>query len=155
MNTPVTEVLEQQHGGLARVAPGDMVSEAVRVMNARHIGSVLVMEGDQLAGILTERDVLGRIVGDGRDPDATRVSQVMTRRPQTIAPETTVVEAMVIVTRQHCRHLPVVREKEVLGMVSAGDLMRWVVDHNRAGIEDLASSIGATPPPPDDAWTGG
>jgi CBS domain-containing protein len=141
MNEPVTEILDQKAERLETVTPQTLVMEAIAKMNERRIGSVLVMEGDRLAGIFTERDVLTRVVPLRLDPAKTPVNEVMTRTPVTIAPTTTVQEAMLIVTNSRRRHLPVVQGGKVLGMVSIGDLTRWVVSDQRRTIDDLIDYV--------------
>jgi CBS domain-containing protein len=123
------------------VAPATSILEAIGRMNQRRIGSVLVMDGDRLAGIFTERDVLTRVVTARLDPAKTPVAEVMTRQPLTIKPTMTVREAMVVVTDSRRRHLPVVEGGKVLGMVSSGDLMRWIVRDQQREIDDLTDYV--------------
>lgn len=128
------------------VAPDVTVIEAVRKMNQEHIGAVLVMDGDNLVGIFTERDVLCRVVDDERDAAVTRVVEVMTSQPVVVKSETTVPEAMAIVSEKRCRHLPVVEEGQLVGLVSAGDLTKWVTRHQEFHIQDLVNYITAKYP---------
>jgi len=109
------------------VRPDVSVTECVRQMNELRIGAMLVMEGDQLAGIFTERDAITRVLGAGLDPISTQVSGVMTENPVCVSTSTTLEEAMSIVTNQHVRHLPVVEDGKVLGLVSSGDLTHRMV----------------------------
>ncbi len=141
MKQAISEVLAEKGHDIATIRPDDAVAEAVRHMNERRIGSVLVMDGDRLVGIFTERDVLVRVVGERRDPETTRVSEVMTRRVLTIRPETRIEEAMVLVTRHRCRHLPVLTGDKVVGLVSSGDLTRWLVRDQQNHIDDLERFI--------------
>jgi CBS domain-containing protein len=134
---PVTKLLDQKGESLESVTPETTVMEAVRRMNERRIGSVLVMEDGRLAGIFTERDVLTRVVPQQMDPTRTPVAEVMTRQPVIIPPTTTIEEAMMVVTGTRRRHLPVVQDGKVLGMVSIGDLTRWVVRDQQRTIDDL------------------
>jgi CBS domain-containing protein len=135
---PVTKLLDQKSETLEVVDPQTTIMDAVRRMNERRIGSVLVMDGNRLAGIFTERDVLTRVVPQGLDPSRTPVGEVMTRQPVTIPPTTTIDEAMMVVTDTRRRHLPVVlADGRVLGMVSIGDLTRWVVRDQQRTIDDL------------------
>jgi CBS domain-containing protein len=137
MNELVTKLLDQKNEELEVVTPQTSIMDAVRRMNERQIGSVLVMEGKHLAGIFTERDVLTRVVPQRLDPTRTPVAEVMTRQPVVIPPTTTVQEAMMVVTDTRRRHLPVVKDGQVLGMVSSGDLTRWVVKDQQRTIDDL------------------
>jgi CBS domain-containing protein len=137
MNELVTKLLEEKHEAMEVVTPQTSIMDAIKRMNERHIGSVLVMEGKRLAGIFTERDVLTRVVPMRLDPAKTPVAEVMTRQPVVIPPTTTVQEAMMVVTDTRRRHLPVVQDGQVLGMVSIGDLTRWVVKDQQRTIDDL------------------
>lgn len=141
MNTPVASLLERKGSAVQTVAPSDTVADAVRVMNQRKIGSVLVVDGGRLVGIFTERDVLSRVVAAGIDPRATRVTVVMTSRLETIGPEMTIGDVMGIFTHKRCRHLPVVADGELLGLISIGDVSRWLADTHRAEAEQLRQYI--------------
>ena len=110
-------------------------------MNHHHIGSVLVVDGGKLVGIFTERDVLRRVVGAGLDPHAARVADVMTRDLITIAPETTVEEAMALFTQKRCRHLPVLVDGRLQGVISIGDVTRWMVDTHSTECQHLKNYI--------------
>jgi CBS domain-containing protein len=137
MNEPVEKILEQKSEPLEAVSPQTTIMEAIERMNRRRIGSVLVMEGERLAGIFTERDVLTRVIPSKLDPTRTPVAEVMTRQPVLIGPTTTVQEAMMVVTDTRKRHLPVVQSGRVLGLVSIGDLTRWLVRDQQRTIDDL------------------
>jgi CBS domain-containing protein len=137
MNELVTKLLAEKNEAMEVVTPQTSIMDAVRRMNERQIGSVLVMEGKHLAGIFTERDVLTRVVPQRLDPTKTPVGEVMTKQPVVIPPTTTVQEAMMVVTDTRRRHLPVVQDGQVLGMVSSGDLTRWVVKDQQRTIDDL------------------
>jgi CBS domain-containing protein len=141
MNEAVTALLDEKAETLEVVRPATMILDAISRMNQRRIGSVLVMEGDRLAGIFTERDVLTRVVTGRLDPAKTPVAEVMTRQPVTIKPTTTVREALMVVTDTRRRHLPVVADGKVLGMVSIGDLTRWIVRDQQREIDDLIDYV--------------
>jgi len=141
MNDPLERLLEQKTGGLETVGPETTVMDAVARMNQRSIGSVLVMEGERLVGIFTERDVLTRVVPRQLDPNKTPVREVMTRQLVTVSPSTTVQEAMVVVTDTRHRHLPVVQGGRVMALVSTGDLTRWVVRDQQRTIDGLVDYV--------------
>jgi CBS domain-containing protein len=137
MNEPVETLLQQKGEPLEAVSPQTTILEAIERMNRRRIGSILVMEGDRLAGIFTERDVLTRVVPQKLDCMRTPVAEVMTRQPVLIAPTITVQEAMLVVTETRKRHLPVVQNGRVVGLVSIGDLTRWLVRDQQRTIDGL------------------
>ena len=141
MNDPLERLLESKTGGLETVEPQTSVMDAVARMNQRSIGSVLVMEGERLVGIFTERDVLTRVVPRQLDPNRTPVSEVMTRQLVTVSPSTTVQEAMMVVTDTRHRHLPVVQGGRVMAMVSTGDLTRWMVRDQQRTIDGLVDYV--------------
>jgi CBS domain-containing protein len=117
-------------GTIAALPPTATAFDAARLMNERHIGSVLVLERDHLVGIFTERDVLRRIVAERRDPETTTLQEVMTRSVAFAAPHTTLDEIRHVMRAKRIRHVPVVEEGSVIGMISMGDLNR--ADHDVA-----------------------
>lgn len=143
MQSTLSIILEGKAGGQSvhTISPDTPVIEAVRKMNAEGIGSLLVTNGDEVVGIFTERDVLRRVVDAELDPRTTRVAKVMTRELITVRPATTVNEAMAVVTEKRCRHLPVMDGDRLLGMVSIGDLTRWVSREQAIHIQDLVNYI--------------
>jgi len=117
----IRSIIEQREVVTAR---GDVtVAEAARLMRPRHVGAVAVIEGEKLVGIFTERDALYRVVADGRDPQATRLSEVMTHNPQTIHPDKPFPDALHIMYEGGFRHVPVVEEGRPVGIISARDAL--------------------------------
>jgi CBS domain-containing protein len=102
---------------------------------------VLVCISGEMVGIFTERDVLNRVVAAGRDPGATRVVEVMTAEVVTVGSGTRVDEAMAVITERRIRHLPVVDDGELKGLVSSGDLTRSVSRNQEGHIQDLMNFI--------------
>lgn len=107
---------------LQKVTPRDTVRQAARLMREKKIAAVLVMEGERLVGIVTERDMTVRVVAAGLDPDTTPVGDVMTGDPDTLAPNDTASDALRMMKSRNYRHLPVVEGGTVVGMVSVRDL---------------------------------
>jgi len=141
MNAPVSALLDRKGSAVHAVSPSMTIADAVAEMNRHRIGCVLAMEGGKLAGVFTERDVLRRVVGDGIDPKVMRVADVMSTGVITIPPETTVEETMTIFAEKRCRHLPVVENGKLLGLVSIGDISRWMADAHRSEAEHLKNYI--------------
>lgn len=111
---------------MVAVSPSATVLDAAMMMNAWRVGAVVVKEGERLAGIFTERDVLRRVVAAGRDPARTRVSEVMSVDVICCQPDTTVEEARAIFKTKRVRHLPVLAvDGQLHGVVSIGDLNAW------------------------------
>ena len=141
MDSQIRKVLDTKGPQVEKIDVSATVCAAVGLMNERTIGSVVVFDGATLAGIFTERDVLVRVVGERRDAATVRVGEVMTRALLTIELSTTVDEAMAIMTARRCRHLPVVDGDRVVGLISAGDLTRWVIRNQERAIIDLTDYI--------------
>ena len=120
----VNDILAQKGSRVVvTVAKGETVLRAAQVMNEHRIGALVVLEGDQIAGMFTERDVLRRVVGEERAPAATRVEEVMTAEVACCTPQTPVEEARAAMKNQRIRHLPVVDgDGRLRGLVSIGDL---------------------------------
>lgn len=137
MNETIEKVLEYKGDTVEAIAPETSVLRAVERMNDCHIGSLVVCDGERPVGIFTERDVLVRVVARGLDPQRTPVAEVMTRDPIAIRPDVTVTEAMLVITERRCRHLPVVDDRGLRGLISIGDLTRWIVRNQEQTIEDL------------------
>jgi CBS domain-containing protein len=141
MNISIATILEQKGGKVHTVSVSVTVAEAVQQMNRHKIGSVLVMDGARLAGIFTERDVLTRVIGADQDPKRTAVSTVMTADVITISPSATVQQVMDTFSEKRCRHLPVVDQGKLVGLISIGDVSRWVAGMHRAEAESLRQYI--------------
>lgn len=146
MKTPISALLERKGPIVHAVTPTMTVAEAVAEMNRHGVGCVIVLDGVRLCGIFTERDVLRRVVGAGLDPKGTRVAQVMTDQIITIAPDTTLEDALLVFTEKRCRHLPVVENGRLLGLISIGDITRWMGDAHRAEAEHLRNYISGGMP---------
>jgi CBS domain-containing protein len=127
--------------GTVMVGTKDTVLEAVRRMDAANTGSVVVLEGNRLAGIFTERDLMQRVVLKGLDIATTPVSDVMTRDLVYTEPSQPASEAMTKITQHRCRHLPVVDGDRLVGLVSIGDLMKEFSEEQTVEIEFLKEYI--------------
>lgn len=108
---------------IASVAPDTTVFEAAKRMNEAHVGSLVVLNGKgKILGIFTERDVLRRIVADSKDPKKTPVGDVMTKRVHTAPPETPLADLRTLMREKRIRHVPIVADGKLVGMISIGDL---------------------------------
>ncbi len=134
---PLSKLMQERRASVHSVTPDTTVTECVRRMNELKIGAMLVMEGERLAGIFTERDAMTRVLGGGLDPTRTPVAEVMSSDPVCVSPSTTLAEARALVTTKRIRHLPVVDDGKVVGMVSSGDLTHWLVRDQSVRIGDL------------------
>jgi CBS domain-containing protein len=141
MITPISVLLERKGSIVYTVPPTFSVFEAVAEMNRHRIGAIVVVDATRIVGIFTERDALLRVVGAGLDPRRALVADVMTAGLITVAPDTTVEQTMHIFTEKRFRHLPVVREGQLLGLISIGDVTRWMADTHRTEAEHLKTYI--------------
>ncbi len=133
------DILEAKGAEVVALGADEAVLDAARLMNERGIGGVMVTDGDRLAGIFTERDILRRVVGERRDPATTPVREVMTTPVITVLPETTIAECMAIMTGKRVRHLPVEDSGGVCGLVTSGDVLAYQVREHEDTIQYLNS----------------
>jgi CBS domain-containing protein len=141
MNTSIATLLEGKGRALHTVSANVTVFEAVQKMNQHRIGAMLVQDGPRLIGIFTERDALTRVIAASLDPKTTPLAKVMTTGVLTVGPDATVQQVMDIFTEKRCRHLPVVQDGQLTGLISIGDVSRWVANMHRAEAESLRQYI--------------
>ena len=141
-NEPLSGLLTVPRTAVHSVTPDVSVTECVRQMNEHKIGAMLVMEDDHLLGIFTERDSITKVLGKGLEPATTMVSEVMTKDPYCVAASITLDDAMNIITHHRFRHLPVVENGKVLGMVSSGDLTHRLVQDKSGEVQELVDIAG-------------
>ena len=123
------------------VQPSDTVLQAANLMNDRNIGGVVVLDGDRLAGIFTERDVLRRVVAQALDPSDITVAEVMTTPVITCPPDLTLEDCAAIMTTRGVRHLPVQEGGELAGVVTIRDLLAYKVSEQQATLEQMTNYL--------------
>lgn len=137
----VADILAGKGGHVHCVDRAATVHEAIQAMVAHNVGSLVVLDGDEIAGIFTERDFLRRIAVHAHDPREIRVGEVMTEEVVCLDPSWTVDECMSVMTHQRIRHLPVIEGKRLAGMVSIGDLVKHVSDEREVEVRLLTEYI--------------
>ena len=137
----VQQLLDQKPRAIYSIAPDEPVLAAIKKMAAHHIGALVVMSGDKLAGILSERDYARKVVLLGRSSTETRVEAIMTSKVITVTPSQDAHDCMRLMTDMRIRHLPVVSGDRVVGVLSIGDLVRAVIEEQERTIADLESYI--------------
>ena len=137
----LSQLLDSKGHTIHAIAPGASVIDAIRSMADNHVGALLVMQGQELAGIVSERDYARKVILLGRSSSTTAVREIMSTPVVTLPPESTVDTAMRLMTERRIRHLPVVDAGRVVGVVSIGDLVKCVIDDQRHTIDDLNSYI--------------
>jgi CBS domain-containing protein len=142
----IHSVLEQKGSSVWSVPPGLTVFAAIATMSERRIGALPVVDGNRLVGIISERDYARKIILQGRSSKDTDVAEIMTTDVVSITPEQTVEEGMHLMTDHHVRHLPVLSNGALVGIVSIGDLVNWVISAHREEIHHLKSYIASSYP---------
>ena len=143
MHTTIDWIIQGQE--VYNVRPDMTVSEAARYMAERRVGAVSVLEEDRLVGIISERDLLVKVVAEGRDPKALRVSDVMSHRLVHGAPGDTYASCIEKMLANKCRHLPILDGERVVGMVSIRDLYRVEASERAEEIEQLTAYMYSSP----------
>lgn len=137
----VKDILDSKGYEIWSVTPDATVFEAVKLMAERGVGSLLVLDGDKLVGIVTERDYARKIILEDKSSKNTAVTDVMTRKVLCATPERTIDECMALMTDKRARHLPVVDHKRVIGVVSIGDLVKAMINEQQVLIDQLQHYI--------------
>ncbi|MCS7182255.1 MAG: CBS domain-containing protein [Thermoanaerobaculum sp.] len=142
----IAAVLREKGQHVYSISPEATVLEAARAMDEHNVGSLLVVKNGQPVGIFSERDLMRRVVVLGKNPAKVKVGEVMSREVTVVEPDTRVKEAMAIMTERRCRHLPVVEQGRVVGLVSIGDLVRWISRDQEFQIRMLEAYITGSYP---------
>lgn len=143
---PITSILKYKGGEIWSVSPDHSVYEALQKMADKEVGALLVISGDELVGIISERDYTRKVILEGRSSKQTQVSEIMTSPVIHVTPRQTVDECMTIMTNQRVRHLPVMEGKRLLGVVSIGDLVKWTITEQAEMIQQLERYIAGNFP---------
>lgn len=134
-------VLKQKGRNVWHVSPDTCVYDAIEMMAEKHVGALMVVAEDKLVGVVSERDYARKVILQGKSSKQTQVKEVMTSPAIFVTPEQTVEDSMRIMTDKHIRHLPVVENGEILGVVSIGDLVKWMISAQQQTISQLHSYI--------------
>jgi CBS domain-containing protein len=141
MQTTVARVLADKGSDVISVAPEQTVFTALEVMEEHNIGAVVVLDEEDLIGILTERDYARKVILLDRLSKSTKVSSIMTPELHTVTPDTTVVDCMGIMTDKKVRHLPVIDGGDLVGVISIGDVVKAIIAQQRSLIDQLEQYI--------------
>jgi len=146
MSGSVGLVLKRKGSEVWFVAPDQTVYEAIHKMADKGVGALLVMSADKLVGIISERDYARKVILKGKSSRTTLVRDIMASPVIFVSPDHAVDECMSIITKSRIRHLPVIENEKVLGVVSIGDLVKWLVSEQEETIEHLHNYISAKYP---------
>ncbi len=134
-------VLKQKGQNVWSVSPHACVYDAIEIMAEKHAGALMVVYEGKLVGVVSERDYARKVILQGKSSKETAVKEIMTSPAIFISPEETVEDGMRVMTDKHIRHLPVVEDGNILGVVSIGDLVKWMISAQQQTISQLHSYI--------------
>ena len=134
-------ILNQKGGEIFSVSPEATVFDAVSLLSEKNIGAVLVMNGDKLVGLLSERDYTRKVMLRGKRSRETTVAEIMSTDLKTVQPRDAVEDCLRLMTDKRVRHLPVLDGEKVIGIISIGDLVKWVISCQSAAIAHLENYI--------------
>lgn len=138
----VSSILKSKGSEVSSVSPDIMVRDALKIMAEKNIGAIVVMDHSKLVGIFSERDYARKIVLKDKSSKTTPISEIMTSDDLiTVKPSTRVEDCMVLMTEKRIRHLPVVEHDKLLGVISIGDLVKHIIEDQKATIENLQNYI--------------
>ena len=142
MNT-IRRLLNDKGDQVWSVSPSASVLDAIRLMAEKGIGALVVANGDQLLGVISERDYARQVILKGRASNSTQVSEIMSSPVHTVGPDDSVQECLALMTQKRIRHLPVVEDGRLAGVVSIGDLVRVIIDEQKFTIEQLTAYVNS------------
>jgi CBS domain-containing protein len=143
---PVTSLLSHKGRAVWSISPESTVYEAIERMSENNIGALVVLSAEKLVGIISERDYARKVILKGRHSRETRVREIMSMPVFYVAPETNIDECMRVMASRLVRHLPVLEDERVVGMISMGDLVKWIINSHEQTIHQLENYIGGTYP---------
>jgi CBS domain-containing protein len=139
-------VLKQKDQNVWFVSPDACVYDAIEIMADKHVGALMVVSEGTLVGVVSERDYARKVILQGKSSKQTQVKEIMTSPAIFVTPEQTVEDGMRIMTDKHIRHLPVVEDGKILGVVSIGDLVKWMISAQQETISQLHNYITSAYP---------
>ena len=139
----IQQLLDSKGRDVWSVAPTDSVYDAIAQMAERHVGALLVLSDGKLVGVLSERDYARKVILSGRSSKETEVQDIMTTRVICSKPSQTIEQCMALMTDKRIRHLPVIEHKEVIGIISIGDLVKAIIHEQQFIIEQLEHYIAS------------
>jgi CBS domain-containing protein len=144
-NSSINEILSFKGTVVWSISPDATVYEAIELMAEKNVGAVLVTEANKLVGIISERDYTRKVVLKGKSSKTSKVREILSSHVIHIAPSHTVEECMRLMTDHHIRHLPVLEDGRILGIVSIGDLVNWIISAQHTAISQLQTYISGVP----------
>jgi CBS domain-containing protein len=144
-NSSISEILGQKGSTVWSISPNATVYEAIQLMADKNVGAVLVTENDKLVGIISERDYTRKVVLKGKSSKTATVKEILSSHIIQVSPSHTVEDCMRLMTDHHIRHLPVLEGEKVVGIISIGDLVNWIISAQHTAISQLQTYITGVP----------
>jgi len=137
----VRNILQKKGNTIYSIDPNSTVFDALELMMEKNLGALLVIENGKFIGIITERDYARKVILKGKASKETLVREIMSEHPVTVTPDARIEECMQLMTGRQFRHLPVLNNNELVGLISMGDLVKFIIEEQRIIIEDLEHYI--------------
>ena len=141
----ISSVLRQKGGDVYHISPRHSVYDAIEMMADKHVGALLVIADGRLLGVISERDYARKVILLGRSSKNTEVKEIMTTEVVCVTPSQRLDECMALITKHHIRHLPVLKDGQVVGVVSIGDVVKWIISAQEETIRHLEQYISGIP----------
>ncbi len=137
----IRSLLKEKGNAVWSTTPEASVFEALRLMAEKDVGALVVLDGEKLAGIFSERDYARKVILRGRSSKEMKVKEIMTTEVVTVKPTHTITEALAVMARKHIRHLPVLEEGQLIGVVSIGDVVQSIISEQENNLQRLEDAM--------------
>ncbi len=137
----IQTLLKKKGYDVWRIAPDASVYDAIHLMAEKGVGALIVMDGQKLVGVISERDYARKIILEGRSSENTKISEIMSAEVITVGPDSRIEECMAMMTERRIRHLPVLDGDELIGVISLGDLVKYIIAEQQFVIEQMERYI--------------
>ncbi len=137
----IEQLLATKNNEIWTISPDDSVYDAIKQMSEKSVGALPVVVDNKLIGIISERDYTRKVILKGKTSKATKVKEIMTAKVYHTSPDQPIDECMAVMTKHHFRHLPVIKDDVLIGMVSIGDIVKYVISDQKFKIEQLEQTI--------------
>ena len=141
MKNLVSQILKAKGNKIWSIAPHETAYKALQLMSEKDLGALVVIDNGKVVGVFTERDYARKVILKGKSSKTTNVSELMTKEVLYVDPETSVEDCMVLMTEKHVRHLPVMEKKQLVGVVTVGDVVKQLIADQKFKIQELERYI--------------
>jgi CBS domain-containing protein len=137
----VSHILRAKANAIFSITPDTVVYEALELMVEKNVSALVVMENEKLVGIFTERDYARKVILKGKASKETRIGEIMTETPVTVLPDSSIDDCMRLMTNRFIRHLPVVKDDRLIGIISIGDVVKYIIEEQKFIIQNMEHYI--------------